>query len=214
MRRERVVLLCLALLGLQQVSRATLRQSREIIITDAVGVPGQDRRVRMRMAMKRGWGWDWNRGKPQVGSPVEFLINQVSQRTRRVASKCQPPNGPTICVCISDFGVPSALPSLPASSLATCCLPVRCLWSVAGAAHPERRLQRGAPLGDDEGRICAHPAPHPAGGSRTGQSAETPCRLPALRTLCLIGCVRSIVNHIPNGYFRLQKIRIIGRSQC
>jgi len=26
--------------------------------------------------------------------------------------------------------------------------------------------------------------------------------------------VRSIVNHIPNGYFRLQKIRIIGRSQC
>jgi len=39
MRRERVVLLCLALLGLQQVSRATVRQSREIIITDAVCVP-------------------------------------------------------------------------------------------------------------------------------------------------------------------------------
>lgn len=42
MGSERVALLYLVLIAMQQVATATIRQSREIIITDAVGVPKGD----------------------------------------------------------------------------------------------------------------------------------------------------------------------------
>lgn len=68
---------------------------------------------------------------------------------------------------------------------------------VAGASHPARRLQRGAAHGDNEGWLCADPAPDTAGAAGSEWNAiygaATTCGLSALRPLRLVGCVRRLM---------------------